>query len=162
MLVIYGTLLFVGAAAGGKDPIQPLAQLQGSVSGASRAANHELEFQRVKSVADLDSQVAAARAAGKPVMLDFYADWCASCKEMEKYTFTDTAVQAALAGVVLLQADVTANDADDKALLARFEIFGPPTIAFFGADGVERRNFRLVGFSPAEPFRKHVAAALAG
>ena len=86
-------------------------------------------------------QVAAASAAGKPVMLDFYADWCVSCKEMEKYTFTDAQVQAALANAVLLQADVTANDEQDKALLARFEIFGPPTIAFFDGDGVERKNF---------------------
>ena len=94
-------------------------------------------------------------------MLDFYADWCVSCKEMEKYTFTDAGVQAALANAVLLQADVTANDADDQALLERFEIFGPPTIAFFGADGVERKNFRLVGFAPADRFREHVAQAFA-
>ena len=94
-------------------------------------------------------------------MLDFYADWCVSCKEMEKYTFTDSQVQAQLANVVLLQADVTANDDADQALLKRFEIFGPPTIAFFGADGIERKNFRLVGFSPAEKFRDHVAAAFA-
>jgi thiol:disulfide interchange protein DsbD len=105
--------------------------------------------------------VASAAAAGKPVMLDFYADWCVSCKEMDRFTFTDAAVQAALAGAVLLQADVTANDDADKALLARFEIFGPPTIAFFGADGVERKNFRLVGFSPAPRFAEHLKAAFA-
>jgi thiol:disulfide interchange protein DsbD len=91
--------------------------------------------------------------------VDFYADWCVACKEMEKYTFTDATVQAALANVVLLQADVTANDEQDKALLARFEIFGPPTIAFFGADGIERKNFRLVGFAPAEQFQQHVLSA---
>jgi thiol:disulfide interchange protein DsbD len=78
---------------------------------------------------------------------------------MEKYTFTDAAVQAALANAVLLQADVTANDEDDQALLARFQIFGPPTIAFFDHTGVELKNFRLVGFVPAERFRDHVAAA---
>lgn len=160
MLAIYGTVLFIGAAAGGKDPLQPLAALRAGASNATAAAEHQgLEFQRIKSVADLDRQIATASAAGKPVMLDFYADWCASCKEMEKYTFTDAAVQAALANAVLLQADVTANDADDKALLARFEIFGPPTIAFFGQDGVERRNFRLVGFSAAEEFQRHITAA---
>jgi thiol:disulfide interchange protein DsbD len=159
MLVIYGTLLFVGAATGGRDPIQPLAQLRTSASGGAAAAEHGLTFERIKSVADLDARVAAASAAGKAVMVDFYADWCVACKEMEKYTFTDTAVQAALANVVLLQADVTANDAQDKALLARFEIFGPPTIAFFGADGIERKNFRLVGFAPAEQFHQHVLSA---
>jgi thiol:disulfide interchange protein DsbD len=78
---------------------------------------------------------------------------------MEKYTFTDAQVQALLADAVLLQADVTANDDEDQTLLQRFEIFGPPTIAFFGPDGVERRSFRLVGFTPAERFREHVKAA---
>ena len=103
--------------------------------------------------------MAGAQAAGRPVMLDFYADWCVSCKEMEKYTFPDPGVRSALANAVLLQADVTANDADDKALMTRFEIYGPPTIAFYGRDGVERKNFRLVGFVPAERFREHVRAA---
>lgn len=159
MLVIYGTLLFIGAATGGKDPLQPLAQVRSTPAGAAAAGNHGLAFQRIKSLADLDKQVAAAAAQGKPVMLDFYADWCVACKEMEKYTFTDAAVQAALANAVLLQADVTANDEEDKALMARFDIFGPPTIAFFGADGVERKNFRLVGFAPADRFRQHVTSA---
>ena len=93
-------------------------------------------------------------------MLDFYADWCVSCKEMEKYTFTDAGVQAALGNAVLLQADVTANNDDDQALLARFGIFGPPTIAFFTPEGVERKNFRLVGFTPAERFREHVVRSV--
>jgi len=159
MLVIYGTLLFIGAATGGNDPLQPLARVRGAESGAAAAANHGLTFQRIKSLADLDKQVAAAAAQGKPVMLDFYADWCVACKEMEKYTFTDATVQAALANAVLLQADVTAHDDVDQALMARFDIFGPPTIAFFGADGVERKNFRLVGFAPAEQFHKHVTSA---
>jgi len=94
-------------------------------------------------------------------MLDFYADWCVSCKEMERYTFTDARVQAALAGSLLLQADVTPNDEADQALLRHFGIFGPPTIAFFGSDGLERQNYRVVGFMPAEQFAAHVQAALA-
>ena len=157
MSVVYGVLLLIGAASGSHDPLQPLGHLRTGSAGV--AQTHGLTFQRVKTISDLDRQLTAATAAGKPVMLDFYADWCVSCKEMEKYTFTDTQVQAALANTVLLQADVTANDAEDMALLGRFEIFGPPTIAFFGSDGVERRNFRLVGFTPAERFRDHVAAA---
>jgi len=158
MALVYGIILLIGAAAGSRDPLQPLGNLS---LGGGAAQDHALAFQRIKSVADLDRQVAAASAAGKPVMLDFYADWCVSCKEMEKYTFTDPQVQAALANAVLLQADVTANDDDDQALLARFKIFGPPTIAFFDSDGIERENFRLVGFVPADNFREHVAAAFA-
>jgi thiol:disulfide interchange protein DsbD len=158
--VVYGVLLLIGTASGSRDPLQPLDRLSAGTGGAA-AEEHALAFQRIKTVDDLERAVASATAAGKPVMLDFYADWCVSCKEMDRFTFTDAAVQAALAGAVLLQADVTANDDADKALLARFEIFGPPTIAFFGADGVERKNFRLVGFSPAPRFAEHVKAAFA-
>jgi thiol:disulfide interchange protein DsbD len=154
---VYGILLLVGVASGSKDPLQPLDRL--SAGGGGGAQEHALAFQRIKTVADLERAVASATAAGKPVMLDFYADWCVSCKEMEKFTFPDAGVQAALANAVLLQADVTANDDEDKALMTRFEIYGPPTIAFYGADGVERQDFRLVGFVPADKFRDHVRAA---
>ncbi len=158
LAVFYGALLLVGAASGSKDPLQPLDRIQAGVAGSGNA--HEgLSFATIKTVSDLERQVAAASVAGKPVMLDFYADWCVSCKEMEKYTFSEPEVQAVLSQAVLLKADVTKNDAEDQALLKRFEIFGPPTIAFFGADGIERKNFRLVGFTPAERFRDHAAAA---
>jgi thioredoxin:protein disulfide reductase len=160
LAMVYGILVLIGAASGSTNPLQPLDRLSVGTRGENGpAATAELAFTRIKSVADLERAVAAAGAAQKPVMLDFYADWCVSCKEMEKYTFTDAQVQALLAGVVLLQADVTANDATDQALLRHFGIFGPPTIAFFGTDGLERKNFRLVGFSPAQDFRAHVAAA---
>jgi thiol:disulfide interchange protein DsbD len=156
--VVYGILLLIGAASGSKDPLQPLDRLAAGGGGAS-TQEHAIAFQRIKTVADLENAVAAATAAGRPVMLDFFADWCVSCKEMEKYTFPDAGVQSVLANAVLLQADVTANDDADQALMNRFEIFGPPTIAFYGADGVERKDFRLVGFVPAERFRDHVQAA---
>jgi thiol:disulfide interchange protein DsbD len=94
-------------------------------------------------------------------MLDFSAEWCISCKEMEKYTFSDAGVQAALADVVLLRADVTANNERDQALFKRFGIFGPPTIAFFGADGLERREYRVVGYLRADKFRDHLQRAVA-
>lgn len=161
LAMVYGILVLIGAASGSTDPLQPLDRLSvGIKSEAGEQASHGLSFVRIKTVEDLERAVAAAGAAQKPVMLDFYADWCVSCKEMEKYTFTDPQVQALLADAVLLQADVTANDDADQELLKRFGIFGPPTIAFFGTDGVERKNFRLVGFSPAEKFRDHVAKAL--
>jgi thiol:disulfide interchange protein DsbD len=162
LLIVYGIALFIGALAGRGDPLQPLAGMGNSSVGGSTpmiANEPALPFKRVKSVASLDSEVATAKASGKTVMLDFYADWCVSCKEMEKYSFTDPGVVAALANTVLLQADVTANDSDDQALLKRFGIFGPPSIMFFGTDGVERKNFRVVGYMKAEPFREHVKTA---
>ncbi|HJW02411.1 MAG TPA: thioredoxin family protein, partial [Azospira sp.] len=119
--------------------------------GAATAQGSQgpLAFTRVKSVADLEARV---KAAGKPVMLDFYADWCVSCKEMERFTFADARVRARLAGFTLLQADVTANSEDDKALLQRFNLFGPPGIMFFDAAGQEVPGLRVVGFQDAERF----------
>jgi len=146
---VYATLTVVGAASGGTDPLHPLA---GTPLGGERAP--ELAFRTIKSVDDLDRAVGAA--GGRLVMLDFYADWCVSCKEMEKYTFTDAGVQRALRDAILLRADVTANDATDQALLARFGIYGPPTIAFFGRDGKEEKSYRVVGFVPAGKFQSHL------
>ena len=148
VMLLTGAALLIGALAGSRDPLQPLAGLRGT---AIAAETKHLPFERVTSVADLEAKIAAA---GKPVMLDFYADWCVSCKEMEKFTFADAAVQAKLAGHTLLQADVTANSADDKALLARFKLFGPPGIIFFDAKGSENQAVRVVGFQNAEQFVK--------
>jgi thiol:disulfide interchange protein DsbD len=144
---VIGAAQLFGALAGGSDPLQPLAGMAGGRQGMSR----ELSFRTIKSTQDLDRELAAAQAAGKPLLFDFYADWCVSCKEMEKYTFTDPSVQAALSGFVLLKADVTANDDVDQALMRRFGIVGPPGTLFF-ADGGERRALRLVGFEKAEVF----------
>jgi thiol:disulfide interchange protein DsbD len=115
----------------------------------------------VRSVADLDRQVAQATRAGRPVLVDFYADWCTSCKEMEATTFLNPVVRQALAGTVLLRADVTANDADDRALLQRFGIYGPPTIAFYGRDGRERQRYRVVGYMRGAEFAVDARAAFA-
>jgi thiol:disulfide interchange protein DsbD len=157
LAVVYGVLMLVGALSGRSDPLQPLAGL-GSGSDHAAAVKHA-EFKRIKSVADLEREVAAASASGKPVMLDFYADWCVSCIEMEKFTFTDPGVQAEFERAVLLQADVTANDDVDQALLQHFGILGPPTIVFFDASGRERPEYRVVGFKKAEEFRPHIAQA---
>jgi thiol:disulfide interchange protein DsbD len=110
----------------------------------------------VESIAQLETALAEARATHRPVMLDFTADWCVSCKEMEKYTFPDSQVISALKPYMLLRADVTANDDDDQALLKQFKSFGPPTIAFFDASGQAQESFKLVGFTPADKFRQHV------
>lgn len=156
--VFYGAVMLLGAMAGGSDPLKPLA---GIALNGEATNEHELEFARVKTVVDLDRALAGAAASGKTAMLDFYADWCVSCKEMEKYTFTDAGVQDALANTVLLQADVTANDVEDQALLARFGVFGPPTIIFFGDDGAERQGYEVVGFMRADDFAQHARQAFA-
>lgn len=158
-LLIHGALLLVGAGAGGNDPLQPLRGV-GFGGGAGMMQPAKLEFRKVKTVADMEQAVAAAAAQGKPVMLDFYADWCVSCKEFDKYTFSDAGVIQTLSGAVLLKADVTANDADDQALLRHFKLIGPPSLLFFGADGKERQGFRVVGFMGPEEFRAHVERAL--
>ena len=140
---VYAVLLAVGYFRGATDPLRPLQ---------AAAAHVDLPFQRIKSLDDLNAQIAQANAAGKSVMLDFYADWCVSCMEMEKYTFPQPQVRSALANTVWLQADVTANDEVDQALLKHFGIFGPPSIIFYGKDGQERREFRVVGFMKASEF----------
>ena len=155
--VVYGVLLLIGVASGGTDPLQPLSSLRvasagGVATGEKKAAESGLAFETIKSVADLQARVAAASASGKTVMLDFYADWCVSCKEMEKYTFTDSGVQSALGNTILLRADVTRNDDLDQALLKHLGILGPPTIAFYDAAGAEQRPYRVVGYMKAGDF----------
>jgi thiol:disulfide interchange protein DsbD len=157
--IAWGVIMMIGAAAGGHDPLQPLlgVALPGSFGNPQTRVARELPFRKVASIEELDRELAAAQAARQPAMLDFYADWCVSCKEMEKYTFSNADVQRDLAGFVLLKADVTANGPDDQALLRRFGVYGPPTTAFFGADGRECSGFRLVGYVPAADFREHLS-----
>jgi len=158
--VIYGAVLILGSLAGGSSLLQPLAGF-GSSGQVATIEGRGLDFRRIKTVQDLDAAIQTAAAEGRPAMLDFYADWCVSCLEMEHYTFTHPGVQEALADTVLLQADVTANDRDDQELLRRFGVFGPPTIVFFGPDGVQRQGFEVVGFMDAEDFAAHVQRATA-
>jgi thiol:disulfide interchange protein DsbD len=145
VFVILGGVQLAGVATGGQDVLAPLAHL-------GRGGEQPVHFTRVKTVAQLDA--ALARTGGKTAMLDFYADWCVSCKEMEKLTFVAPAVKGKLANTVLLQVDVTANDEDDKAMLKRFKLFGPPGIIFFNPQGQEIPDSRVVGFQNAETFLK--------
>jgi len=153
--LILGAMQIVGAASGGQDPLQPLSHW--SRGGAANGVRSEAgpRFQAVRSVAELDQQL---RAPGRPVMLDFYADWCVSCKEMERFTFSDPAVADKMSRALLLKADVTANNADDRELLKRFRLFGPPGTIFFDAQGREIEGSRVVGFQNAERFAATLSA----
>jgi thiol:disulfide interchange protein DsbD len=159
LAVIYGAVLLVGSLAGSDSMLRPLASLN-SGGGVAYVEEHRgLDFQRIKTTAHLDAALASAAANGQSAMLDYYADWCVSCIEMEEYTFTDGGVQNALSNTVLLQADVTANDDDDQELLERFGVFGPPTIIFFGDDGRQRNGYEVVGYMKAKEFENHVRKA---
>lgn len=148
LLVLLAGALVLGALSGGRDLWQPLRQL-GQGGQASTVAS--LPFQAIKGVEALD---AALQAADRPVLLDFYADWCVSCKEMERFTFSDAQVQSRLSGLLLLRADVTANDAQDRALLKRFGLFGPPAILFFKPGAQEVSEARVIGFQDSSTFLK--------
>ena len=143
VFAVLGVLQLVGVASGGRDPLAPLAHLGGGQV-------HAQAFTRVKTVAQLDATL--AQLNGKPALLDFYADWCVSCIEMEKLTFVDPAVREKMGQAVLLQVDVTANDADDKAMLKRFQLFGPPGIIMFNPQGQEIAQSRVIGFQNASTF----------
>ncbi|UCC56394.1 MAG: protein-disulfide reductase DsbD [Gammaproteobacteria bacterium] len=163
-MLVYGIILILGATTGARDPLRPLRNLTtvtGITTGGEHVSQH-LAFRQIKSVEDFTAALEESTRQGKPVMLDFYADWCTYCIKMEDYTFSDTRVQAALANVTLLQADVTANDATDLALLNHFGLFAPPAILFFGEDRAEQRNYRLVGYMDAEDFLEHLKGAIGG
>jgi thiol:disulfide interchange protein DsbD len=148
VLAVLGTTQVVGALSGSDNPLQPLGHFARG-PGAAPAATQATSFRRIRTVAELE---AALKVADRPVMLDFYADWCVSCKEMEHLTFSDPAVQPRMANALLLQADVTDNSAEAKALLRRFGLFGPPGVLFFDKQGREQADARVVGFVPAQGF----------
>lgn len=154
--LVAGVAYLIGALSGGRDVLQPLSGLRG-VAGAT-ATVAPVSFQRVGNLAELDNALRAA--GGKTVMLDFYADWCVSCKEMERYTFADPAVQSRLSAMIKLQADVTAGTPEHRQLLQRFRLFGPPGIVFFDSAGREIQGLRVIGFQPAEKFAAVLDQAL--
>lgn len=145
LALLAGAALAIGVLAGSRDLLRPLAGLV----AAGERATQGVRFTRVADLAELEAKL---QAPGKPVMLDFYADWCISCKEMEAFTFTDARVKAKMEQMQLLQADVTANSAADKALLKRFNLFGPPGIIFFDRQGREVPGLRVIGYQNADEF----------
>jgi thiol:disulfide interchange protein DsbD len=150
LFVLLGAVQLLGLATGGRDAWSPLAHLGGK-------QYQKTAFTRVRSVAELDA--ALADTGGRRVMLDFYADWCVSCIEMERFTFTNPEVKTKLDQMLLLQADVTTNNHDDKALLKRFGLFGPPGIIFFDTNGNEIRGTRVIGYQPPAHFLQSLQKA---
>jgi thiol:disulfide interchange protein DsbD len=155
LILIYGIAYLIGAAAGSNDLIQPLRGLAAS-SGATQQAGQHVVFRQIKGRQGLQLALADSTRQNRESMLDFYADWCISCKEMEKYAFTHPGVLAALADVATLQADVTDNDQIDTELMTSLGIYGPPAILFFDANGEEIRHRRVVGEMSGEQFAAHV------
>jgi thiol:disulfide interchange protein DsbD len=157
---LYGVALMAGALSGGDSVVQPLrhfATRAGGVVGTAAAATAEgPSFQRITTVQQLDD---ALKTAGRPVVLDVYADWCVACKEMEHMTFKDPAIQPRLQRALLLQADVTSDTPDAKALMKRFSLFGPPAVIFFDARGTEVASARTIGFEKADAFARRLDQA---
>ena len=149
VILIYGVLILVGMSIGNHNPLKPLHTLQLSQTSMAKQA---LDFKAVSSLAEFNTELKTASTQGKKVMLDFYADWCIACKEMEAYTFTDPQVQKALQDFVLLRADVTKNSTEDQALLKYFNLVGPPAVLFFGLNQQESLNQRVIGYQKSSQF----------
>lgn len=164
ILLIFGITLLVGSLSGAKSALQPFSGIASSFATNNKSANQfqnasslvsTLAFTRISNIAELDKILAETN--GKPIMLDFYADWCVACKELEQLTFRDANIQQLLKNTTLLQVDVTANSEDDKALLKRFALFGPPGIVFFDGNGKTMSSVKTIGFQNAERFSATLA-----
>ncbi|UOD29484.1 protein-disulfide reductase DsbD [Massilia violaceinigra] len=156
VMLVAGLFELAGAASSGRDVLQPLAHLRGGAGGGTALAHEGPQFTRIRTVAELERALADTTT---PVLLDFYADWCVACKEMERMTFPDSAVAASMKKMRLIQVDVTANNADDRALMKKFSLFGPPGIILFDARGKEVPQGRIIGFVPAQRFAERLQAA---
>jgi thiol:disulfide interchange protein DsbD len=156
VMLVYGIVLVIGASGGSETLIKPLEGISRFQAGTSQPGEQYPEFKTIKGLDELQAELNKASLQGKTVMLDFYADWCVSCIEMETYTFPKLEVRSVLRELVLLKADVTGNDEIDQALMNEFKIFGPPAILFFGTDALEKRAYRLVGFLKADEFVSHI------
>ena len=145
VLLVYGVALLLGLLSGGKSFIYPLQSFTGNGAGGAVASTSKLNFATITTNAELDRMLAVAQRNGQPVMLDYYADWCVSCSELDYVTFADTQVQQALQSVQLIKVDVTANDAEAKQLTQRYEVLGPPTLQLINSAGEWRKDLTLIG-----------------
>ena len=158
VFLVYGIMLMIGSATGARDMFHPLERF--SISGSAQQKLAHLNFKRVKGLEEFQQAIEDAKTQNKPVMIDFYADWCVDCIKLENTTFSEPQVVQYLERAVVLQSDVTPNDDQDKALMKHLGIIGPPAILFFGPDGMERKQYRLVGYSSPEKFMNHIRDAL--
>jgi thiol:disulfide interchange protein DsbD len=159
IMLVYGICLLIGFALGNTNPLQPLQAVIAECNAATEecdvpvvAKKTGMHFSRIQSIAELDRQLQQASRQQQWVMLDFYADWCISCKEMAAYTFSDPKVQQRLANLVLLQVDMTGNTEADKALLKRFQLIGPPAVLFFSPNQQEQQQYRVIGYQDSVTF----------
>jgi thiol:disulfide interchange protein DsbD len=159
-LLAWGIFLLIAVASGGKSSLEPLSHLA-QANGSSDTVTTHANFKQINSSAELDKALADAKSQGKVVMLDFYADWCVSCKEMAQFTFGNTAVSTQMSQMMLLQVNMTNNTAEQQALLKRFGLVGPPAILFFDPQAQEKRGLRVIGFMKAEAFAQQLTKALA-
>lgn len=153
----YGVILLIGGAMGNSDPLYPLRIIYpGNHAVAAFSDVNSLHFQQTKTLAEVQTALNNARRQNKPVMLDFYADWCISCHEMDRGTFSDPLVKSELNDVVLIRVDVTANDTASQTVQDYYHVVAPPTILFFGRDGKEQSKFRVVGAMSPKDFLQHL------
>jgi thiol:disulfide interchange protein DsbD len=158
VLLIWGVAALIGGFSGGRDILKPLPEWRSNATAGNAAGSPgEVHFERMTSLAQIEQALAQARAQSRPALLDFYATWCTDCVRMEKGVFPDARVQARLRDFALVQADVTENDAEARAIKERFGIFGPPALLVFGADGSELRDLRFYGYKTVDEFLAHLA-----
>lgn len=158
ILLLYGIMLLIGAATGARDMFHPLERV--SIGETTQQKLAHVEFKQIKGLNEFNNEIEKAKAQGKPVMIDFYADWCVDCIKLERTTFTNPEIVDYLERAIVLQSDVTPNDELDKELMKHLGIIGPPAILFFGPDGNELKQYRLVGYSPPDKFMNHIKNAL--
>lgn len=164
LVMLYGIAIFIGSLTGATNIFNPLEKITASAQYVSTNAGsgrteHELKFEEVKGLAELDDAMSRASSEGRPVFVDFYADWCVECVRMENTTFKSAAVFEAFADYKLLRLDVTANDELDKAVLKNFGLFGPPAFLFFGLDGQELKHLRVIGYQDEAEFTETIQKA---
>jgi thiol:disulfide interchange protein DsbD len=155
IILLYGMSLLLGGMSGAKNPLHPLDPfLPNKEAPSVAAASEHKTFEKITSIEELDAILAENK--GKKVMVDFYADWCSACKELEAKTFSNESVKSAMDSYVLVQVDLTANDEAARAISSKFGIFGPPAILFFDESGERVKSADIVGFKEPQEFLKHL------